>query len=386
MNIKSFSLTAAAFAVSVLSASVHAQPFSPSIGDGGGTIEQQVIGDTNASADHTQSTSNQIGNSANANGATITTGVDTRDQNTNNVQGGAATGGAAIGNQSDNKSSASNGNQSLDGRSQVGNTSSNSGGNVLGGASATTGPVSSTNQNVASGGQGGKGGAGGAGGLAAQGQQQGIDRSGNSDNRNALTGGAQNSAQRTSAGNGAGAGAGSGNQTANTTRVDASDRSSTSYLAKSIALPPVLHGQAAPPLASAAMTVIPGVCGPRHYTETVPVLGTHHGILWDSTVPQGNDYTAVPATTPFIEKDGYLIGHMLNEFVAVVGTSSSKSISGWGVGKEQNGGGGGAANSGSHQQIVVRITVKDCLMPVKAAPVAVQIQQPAPFVPRQDRN
>ena len=367
MKLKLSSIAAAASAAFVLSASVHAQPFSPSIGDGGGTIEQQVIGDTNASADHTQSTAIQQGNSANANGATITTGVDTRDQNTNNVSP-TATGGAAIGNQSDNKSSASNGPQTM-GQANTG---------TVGNTTATNGPIS--NQNVASGGAGGQGGAGGsASNVGINGQQQGIDRSGNSTNANtAAQGQGQTSANRnsqsTSAGNGAGAGAGSNNRTATAMTVDASDRSSTSYVAKSIALPPVLHGQAAPPLASAAMTVIPGVCGPRHYTETVPVLGTHHGILWDSSVPQGHDYTAVPATTPFIEKDGYLIGHMLNEFVAAVGTSSSKSISVWGVGKEQNGGGGGAANSGSHQQIVVRITVKDCLMPVKAAPV-VEVKQ-----------
>lgn len=394
-------------ALSLACFAASATPFSPSIGNGGGSIEQQVIGDTNASADHTQSTAIQQGNSANANGATITTGVDTRDQNTNNVSP-TATGGNAIGNQSDNKSNASNGNQSLgqvtNGNSSVGNT--------------TTGPSTSSVGNTTAtghGGQGGGGGQGGAGGAASSngtnlginGQQQGIAGSGNSDNTNTVKGGDQKNAQgqgqgqqqasnangtntstnrqNTSAGNGAGAGAGSGNKTENKTAlsVDASDRSSTSYVAKSIALPPILHGQAAPPLASAAMTVIPGVCGPRHYTETTPIKGTHHGILWDSSVPQGNDYTAVPATTPFIEKDGYLIGHVLNEFVAVIGTSSSKSISGWGVGSTQAGGGAGAANSGSHQQMVVRITIKDCLMPVKApAPVAPIVQPlPLPIIP-----
>ena len=420
-NVK-FSTFALVAVVAVCAGQVHAQTQSPVIGNGGGSIDQQIIGDTVSTADHTNSVSTQLGNSANNNGAQMHNNVDTRDQNTVTSTGGAATGGAAIGNQSsnDNKSNAnaSNGPQTMGqantGNSTVGNTTatsgpstSNSGGNTLGGASATNGPIS--NQNVASGGAGGKGGAGGAGGSASStgtnlginGQQQGIDRSGNSANANTMTGGANTAAQgqgqgqtsanrnsqSTSAGNGAGAGAGSNNRTAMT--VDASDRSSTSYVAKSIALPPVLHGQAAPPLASAAMTVIPGVCGPRHYTETVPVLGTHHGILWDSTVPQGNDYTAVPATTPFIEKDGYLIGHMLNEFVAVVGTSSSKSISGWGVGKEQNGGGGGAANSGSHQQIVVRITVKDCLMPVaKPAPVVAPLPpvRPIELPARADRS
>ena len=383
-----------AIALALASFSALAQPFSPSIGDGGGTIDQQVIGDTNASADHTQSTANQIGNAANANGATITTGVDTRDQNTNNVSP-TATGGAAIGNQSsnDNKSNAnaSNGPQTMGqaNTGTVGNTTattgpstSNSGGNTLGGASSSTGAIS--NQNVASGGAGGKGGAGGQGGAASStgtntginGQQQGIDRSGNSDNRNALTGGAQNSSQRTSAGNGAGAGAGSGNQTANTTRVDASDRSSTTYTSRAVAHAPIIHGAASAPLATATMVVQPGVCGPRHYAEMTPVTGTHHGLLWDSSVRQGNDYAVVPAASPFVMKDGYLIGHMIHEYVAVLGTSSSKSLSVQGYGSNQQGGGGGAATGGSHQQIVVRITIRECVMPTREPAVAAVIERP----------
>lgn len=445
--------TLSLLAASVVVLSAQAQPFSPTLGDGA-TLDQQVIGDTNATADRTNSTSTQLGNSANNNGASMANNVDTRDQNTNNVQGGAATGGAAIGNQSDNKSQvgnvgASNGNQSLDGRSQVGNTSSNSGGNVLGGATSggntlsngsssggnTTTSQGGTGVGVGLGGDGGKGGTGGTASsngtnLGINGQQQGIDRSGNSANTNANTaaqgqgqgqqqanngtnaqgqtsantntaggntGGnsanrnTQNTAQSTSAGNGAGAGAGSNNRTA--LSVDASDRSENSYKSLAVAHAPIVHGPAAPAIPIANGWFAPSQCGPRHSIVKTGFEGRHMGLVFDSTFKQGDDYSVTPLEEPFIRKNGYLIGHLVNEYVAVVGTSSAKSLSAQGFGSNQSGGGAGGATSGAHQQIVVRVTIRDCVMQEKAPAPAIIVQEtirtetmPLPPLPKADRN
>lgn len=420
-------IAAAVVAVCSLPAAAQYAPQSNTVG-ANGSLDQQIIGDTTANADRTQSTSNQIGNSANANGAQLSNVSDTRDQNTNNVQGGSATGGAAHGNLSDN-----------DNRSSVGNTSSNSGGNNLSNGGNTTGGNtlsngSSSGGNTMTGGantaQGGSASSTGTN-LGINGQQQGIDRSGNSANTNANTAAqgqgqgqgqqqanngtnaqGQTSANRnsqatnTSAGNGAGAsagagagaGAGSGNRTANTTRVDASDRSSTtnSYEAKTIVHAPVIHGQAAPALATAGLVMVPGQCGPRVQVIRRPVIGKRFGV-WggQSDVEQGYAEEVAPATdgngipVPFVQQDGYLMGHQVTQFVAVLGTSSAGSFSIGGFGKDGQGGQGGGAASGQLQQIVGKVAVIDCVMPsrvVAAAPVAPALVAAPMPAPRADRN
>lgn len=437
--------TLSLLAASVVALSAGAQTFSPTL-DQGASLDQQVIGDTNASADRTQSTSNQIGNSANANGAQLGVTNDTRDQNTVNSSGGAATGGAAIGNQSDNKSS-------------VGNTSSNSGGNVLGGATSggnnlsnggnTTGGNTLSNgsssggntmvggSNAAQGGAGGTASSNGTN-LGINGQQQGIDRSGNSANTNANTAaqgqgqgqGQQqanngtnaqgqtsantntntaggntggNSANRnsqatnTSAGNGAGAGAGSGNRTSNTTAlaVDASDRSSTSYESRAVAWAPVIHGPAAAPLAAANLVVVPGKCGPRMMVVSKNIVGQRFkSILPDSTFDQTTSDRLVTLTDgnglplpPFENRGGFLMGHEVTILATTIGTSTAGSISLGIFGKSNDAAQGGSSSSGSVQQIVKEIELRECVFAMPKAdaltPPADRTHAPAP---KADRN
>lgn len=396
-----------------------AQTQSPVIGNGGGSVEQQIIGDTTATNDRSTSTSTQLGNSANNNGASMTNGVDTRDQNTVTSTGGAATGGTAIGNQSDNKSSASNGNQSMGqantGNSSVGNTSSNSGGNVLGGATSTS-----------AGGQGGAGGSASSNGtnVGINGQQQGIDRSGNSANANTMTGGANtatggasgvagsgNSANRNtqsqlnaqgqvngqtttagngagaSAGAGAGANAGSGNRTSNTTRVDASDRSVTNNSYKAVAWAPVLNGPAAPALAAANLVVIPGQCGPRVRVVASNVIGKQFGPFGGQyDVVQGQDTDTVMAQGADGQYEPYIVigddvwGQRVDRAIGALGTSSATNFSIGGFTSKGDAAQGGAGGSGSLQQIVARSFVTDCVVGkvIKPLPVPVVIEQVAP--------
>ena len=85
--------------------------------------------------------------------------------------------------------------------------------------------------------------------------------------------------------------------------------------------------------------------------------------------------------------EGYLLGHIVTTYTTTVGTSSAGSFSVGGYGKSGEGAQGGGAASGQLQQIVQRVVVTECLMPV--APPATQVieRQAAPvLLPRIDRN
>lgn len=430
MNKTLFSLAIVAVAVSA-----QAQTFSPTLGQGA-TLDQQVIGDTSASADRTQSTSIQQGNSANQLGNSLGNNVDTRDQNTVNSAGGSATGGTANGNHSAN-----------DNRSSVGNTSSSSGGNNLSNGGNTTGGNtmvggstggntlsngSSSGGNTMTGGantaQGGAGGSSSSNGTNAQGQAQGIDRSGNSANSNANgqgqqqanngtnaqgqtsantntaggnTGGNSRNSQATTttAGNGAGAGAGSGNRTENRTNtalaVDASDRSSTVYESRAVAWAPVIHGPAAAPLAAANLVVVPGKCGPRMMVVSKNIVGQRFkSILPDSTFDQTTSDRLVTLTDgngnplpPFENRGGFLMGHEVTILATTIGTSTAGSISLGIFGKSNDAAQGGSSSSGSVQQIVKEIELRECVfaMPKADAPTPPADRTHAP-APKADRN
>lgn len=400
-----FSLIATALLAAGLAS---AQTQSPTIG-GNGNLDQQVIGDTANSADHTASTSNQLGNSANNNGASISVPTDIRTQISPNMDS-TATGGSAIGNQSsnDNKSSASNGNQSMGqantGNSAIGNTSSNSGGNNL-----TNG--SNTANNAAAGGAGGAGGQGGAAssnGTNAQGQGQqqantGTNAQGQtSANRNTAggnTGGnsANTVGQSTTAGNGAGAGAGSGNRTANTTRVDASDRSVTNNSYKAVAWAPIIPGPVAPALATANLVVIPGQCGPRVRVVATNVVGKQFGPFGGQyDVMQGIDTDTVMAQGADGQYEPYVVigddvwGQRVDRAIGAIGTSSSTNFSVGGFSSKGDAAQGGAGGSGSLQQIVARSFVTDCVIGkvIKPAEPKVQVvfESAIPRPARADRN
>lgn len=440
--------TLSLLAASVVMLSANAQTFSPTLGDNA-SLDQQVIGDTNANADRTNSTSNQIGNSANANGAQLGVTNDTRDQNTVTSTGGAASGGSATGNLSNNdnrssvgNTSASNGPQTMGqantGNSSVGNTTTGPSTATTGASTSNSGGNTTTSQGGTGVGLGGDGGKGGTGGTAsstgtnlgingqqqgiagsgnsttdvkntaAQGQQQGIDRSGNSANtntaggntggnsanRNSMTGGAQNSAQTTNAGNGAGAGAGSGNRTSLATGAqsfDLSDRSNTSYTdnSRAVAWAPVIHGPAAPALAAANLVVVPGKCGPRMMIVTRDIIGQRFkSLLPDSTFNQTTTDRLVPLTDsngmpvePFERRGDYLMGHEATILATTVGTSTAGSISLGLFGKGGDAGQGGSSSSGSVQQIVKEIELRDCVFAM-----AVAAPQPPVVIPPVDRT
>jgi len=150
-----------------------------------------------------------------------------------------------------------------------------------------------------------------------------------------------------------------------------------------VAWAPVIHGPAAPALASANLVVVPGVCGPRVRVITSQVVGQHYG-------PAGGRYeenrgymeTLGPwlnedgnPGNPFVWRDGFMLGHVVTQYAAVVGTSSAASFSLGGF-VDSKGLQGGAAGSGAAQQLVKSIQVADCIyaMPkpeVREVPVPV---------------
>ena len=328
-----------------LCSAVQAQQTTTVEGDNLGKIDQQNIGDSLVQDVRTNSTSTQLGNSANANGASISvpTNVDTRDQNTVAVNptttsaGGSST---ATGNTSDTASS-------------VGNTSASNGGNTVAGG-AVTGANTSANTTTS------------AGGNATQ--RQGIAGSGNSDNRQAS------------------------NVTTGQTvvAVDSAHRSSSNYRAVSWA--PVIHGPAAPALAAGALVVVPGQCGPRVLIVRRDVVGSRFGV-WggQQEVLQGQDEIIAPAPEPFAQVGPYLMGHSITTYTAVLGTSSAASLTLAGFSRQGDGAQGGGSTGGQMQQLVQRVTIRECLF-AQAAPAplpAVQVRsEPVALVQpaRQDRN
>lgn len=155
-----------------------------------------------------------------------------------------------------------------------------------------------------------------------------------------------------------------------------------------VAWAPVIHGPEAPALASANLVVVPGVCGPRVRVITSQIVGQHYG-------PAGGRYeenrgymeTLGPwlnedgnPGNPFVWRDGFMLGHVVTQYAAVVGTSSAASFSLGGF-VDSKGLQGGAAGSGAAQQLVKSLQVMDCLMEIKA--VAAPIVTPAPvYKPR----
>lgn len=155
-----------------------------------------------------------------------------------------------------------------------------------------------------------------------------------------------------------------------------------------VAWAPVLHGPAAPALASANLVVVPGVCGPRVRVITTQIMGQHYGPMggrydeqrgYMETLGPWLDEDGNPGK-PFVWRDGFMLGHVVTQYAAVVGTSSAASFSVGGF-VDSKGLQGGAAGSGAAQQLVKSLQVMECVYanPVAAAPVVT----PAPvYKPR----
>lgn len=417
-------------------------PLTNTLGDYG-TVHEQVIGDVNSTADHTNSVSTQLGNSANANGAQVNPNIDTRDQNTVTSTGGSVGNTSATGNLSnnDNKSSASNGNQSMGqantGNSSVGNTSATNGPNTLTGGNNTA-------TNTAMGGAGGS--VAGSGNSAnantnttnttnALGQQQGIAGSGNStntvkggdqsntsSNRNANAQG-QGQQQAATAAQGQGQGQSSnnrvsgGNQSATTTsrsNQDASTRSGVGQSgnsatnvntggnidnsrvdARALFIPRVTPDTPPSMLAAGTMQVVADpICGPLQDTVNSPVQGVAMGWFWDSAVDLGNtqqlvqyrDQNGEPVYFLEVNLGGRkaLLGHRVTTAYAILGVAAGKNFGLGGGGSNMQWGQAGAGNSSSMQRMVQQTTLRQCIYDVEKLPPQQPVYIPPP--PRADRG
>lgn len=325
------------------------------------TGSNQNSGDTSTTVNNgdTHSTTSQLGNSSASNVSGNNVGFDNRAQTTQNanntttgtISGGntnsQATGGSATGNKLDNNN---------DNRSSVGNVGSSSGGNSINNHTGLNGG-NNTATNTATGGKGGssysEGGKGGnsySSGKNEQGQEQGIDRSGNSANSNLNGQGqgqqqanhgtnaqGQSSTNRLSNGSSSSSGSNSGgnsmsngsssssgstssstsggntlsngsssggnsmgqsNSTSNdgsgnsSTHVDASDRSV--YNNKTIFIPPIIPPTPPSQLAVGNVVKETSACGPLQRVVEREVNGTFHGLFVNSDVKQGYHQELAP--------------------------------------------------------------------------------------------
>ena len=139
------------------------------------------------------------------------------------------------------------------------------------------------------------------------------------------------------------------------------------FYSKTTVWAPVVHGPAAAPLAGANIVMNPRPCGPRVDIVSAPVVGKRFGVLGGvRDVEQGDTESFVPAEEPFLRRGNMLFGHEVVEYVTVVGTSAAGSFSIAGYGTDGNGAQGGASGGGALQQMVVKVSVRECVMSVDA--------------------
>jgi hypothetical protein len=86
----------------------------------------------------------------------------------------------------------------------------------------------------------------------------------------------------------------------------------------------------------------------------------------------------VPASEPFLRRGDMVFGHEVVEYVTVVATSSAGSFSLGGYGTEGNGAQGGASGGGALQQMVVHVSVRECIVSVDEAAPPVGMSPPPP--------
>jgi hypothetical protein len=122
----------------------------------------------------------------------------------------------------------------------------------------------------------------------------------------------------------------------------------------------------------------PRACGPRVNVVSAPVVGKRFGV-WGGVreVEQGSTDSFVPADEPFVRRDDTVFGHEVVEYVTVLGVSSTGSFSIGGYGTNGNGAQGGASAGGALQQMVVKVSVRECVMSVDP-PASVGAMPPPP--------
>jgi hypothetical protein len=185
---------------------------------------------------------------------------------------------------------------------------------------------------------------------------------------------AQHSNQTNAGNNSTNAGNNSSNAAqGNSTHVDASDRSSSTFVDKSrtIFIPPVVPST--PPSQVAIGNIIKETlaCGPLQSVVKTPIIGTRSGIFSRSEVKQGFTYDLAPYTG----EDGYmktyhkfhnpdgsidLFGHQVVMFTTVVGISGGGNIAIGGGSGNGDWGQGGFGNSSSNTRLVTNIQLAQC--------------------------
>lgn len=172
---------------------------------------------------------------------------------------------------------------------------------------------------------------------------------------------------------------GSGNSRTDVS-IDASDRSSTSYVAQTLLLPTIQT--AAPALvANPTLVVDRGVCGPRMDKVQGRVDGTYVGIVKKSKIDLGVDDELVPAAEPYrywTAPNGtlHVFGHQVITYASVVGVAASRSI---GLGGGETGGNwgqGGVSSGSSMQRNVLRVQLQECEIQLAPREVPVLIEVP----------
>lgn len=274
----------------------------------------------------------------------------------------------------------------------AGGDSTAHGGNATGGA-ATGGSVLGSGNSTATGGAGGRGGAGGSVGNVRSGSTSSVGDTSSSSGGNSLTGGDVSNALSNDSASTSGATSASGGNTMtggdnaasnvannvasadgsgnSTVHVDAADRSSTRYESQMLVLP-TLQTAAPAIVAGPAMTVIPGVCGPKVTVEGVDAYGTYVGMFKRADIALGPDHLRViPAAEPFLYRtdsrgNTYVEGDRVDYVSYTVGVAASRGL---GLGGGDTGGGWGQAgvSSGSSiQRPMIRALVTPCIVTVQA--------------------
>ena len=156
------------------------------------------------------------------------------------------------------------------------------------------------------------------------------------------------------------------------TRVDASDRSISTYNSLALARAPIVHGGVIS-LPSPTMNTVVGQCGPIPSLLTQPVMGTHIGVFKNKAIPLGftqqigMNYTSAPFTYS-TAPDGSLYEYGVQSVITVsvnnMGSSRSMSANlSSSIGKDA---GGGAQNSSSMQGQVTTVQLVPCVHSIYA--------------------
>lgn len=392
------------------------------------SITTQSMGDsaTTATGTNTKSDVAQVGNSTGsvASGVNINPSQDLKGQISQSTDGNTLDN-RATGNLStnDNKSQASNGNQSM-GQANTGTSSASTGASTshggaggsasngaitLGGASngnmtqgaqtqgsfsgstgastSSTGAIQNTNatgpstsgvsgsgnsaSGVAVGDVGSRSGATStSGGNTLQGgaQSNGSEsKSGAYSGGNSVKGGDQAQRQTNSQSNGSASK--SGASTAGNINLDTSDKSThtTTYKSRVQILPPILPAMTAGVTPGALGEVTVTQCMPRMAVVQTQIIGSHRGIIGKSKVEQGFTYDIVPFVgapfhiEPWANGEGYdMYGHQAIIRHAIIGVSGGGNVS---LGGGSGGGSFGQAGLGSssnHTRLVTNIQLVPC--------------------------